>query len=60
MEITEVQQKIIHSLSLQPNCEIRFLKGRIKFEGINSFGQTVTNKCGMFDSMICIFRPDKQ
>ena len=51
--------QIFHEIIL-PNCEIRFIKGRIKFEGINSFGELVTNKCGMFDSMICIFRPKKQ
>ena len=48
--------KIFHEIIL-PNCEIRFIKGRVKFEGINSFGQSVTNKCGMHDSMIVIFRP---
>lgn len=48
--------KIFHEI-IYPNCEIRFLKGRIKFEGINSFGESVCNKCGMFDSMVCIFRP---
>ena len=50
--------KIFHEIIL-PNCEIRFIKGRVKFEGINSFGELVTNKCGMHDSMIVIFRPDK-
>ena len=34
---------------------IRFLRGRVKFEGINTFGDHVTNKCGMHDSMIVIF-----
>ena len=48
--------KIFHEI-IYPNCEIRFLKGRVKFEGINSFGESVCNKCGMFDSMVCIFRP---
>lgn len=48
--------KIFYEIIL-PNCEIRFLRGRVKFEGINSFGEVVTNKCGMFDGMICIFRP---
>ena len=47
--------KLFHE-TIQPNAkEIRFLKGRIKFEGINTFGERVTNKCGMFDSMLCIF-----
>ena len=48
--------KIFHEI-IYPNCEIRFLKGRVKFEGINSFGEPVCNKCGMFDSMVCIFKP---
>ena len=51
--------KIFHEIIL-PNCEIRFLKGRVKFEGINSFGEMVTNKCGMHDSMIVIFRSKLQ
>jgi len=34
---------------------IRFLRGRVKFEGINTFGKRVTNKCDMHDSMIVIF-----
>lgn len=34
---------------------IRFLRGRVKFEGINTFGELVSNKCGMHDSMIVIF-----
>lgn len=49
--------KIFHEI-IYPNCEIRFLKGRVKFEGINSYGEVVTNKSGMFDSMICIFKPE--
>ena len=41
---------------IKPNAkEIRFLKGRVKFQGINSFGDLVTNKCGMHDSMIVVF-----
>lgn len=36
-------------------AEIRFLKGRVKFEGVNTKGETVNNKCGMHDSMIVIF-----
>jgi len=47
--------KIFHEIVL-PNCEIRFLRGRVKFEGINTFGEQVKNKCGMHDSMVCIFR----
>jgi len=49
--------KIFHEV-IYPNAEIRFLKGRVKFEGINTFGKPVNNKCGMHDSMIVIFRGD--
>lgn len=47
--------KIFHEL-IYKKAEIRFLKGRVKFEGINTFGQKVSNKCGMHDSMIVIYR----
>ena len=46
--------KIFHEV-IYPNAEIRFLKGRVKFIGINTFGEKVSNKCGMFDNMIVIF-----
>lgn len=40
---------------IQPNAkEIRFVKGRIKFLGINTKGEYVTNKAPMHDSMIVI------
>ena len=42
---------------IKPNAkEIRFLKGRVKFIGINTFGEKVTNKCGMHDSMIVVLK----
>ena len=47
--------KIFHEI-IYPNAEIRFLKGRVKFEGVNTKGEYVTNKCGQHDSMIVIFR----
>lgn len=41
---------------ITPNAkEIRFVKGRIKFSGINTKGQFVSNKPPMHDSMIVIF-----
>lgn len=46
--------KIFHEYIL-PYAEIRFIKGRIKFEGINTKGELVNNKCGMHDSMIIIY-----
>jgi len=35
--------------------EIRFIRGRVKFVGVNTFGDRVDNKCGMHDSMIVVF-----
>jgi site-specific DNA-methyltransferase (adenine-specific) len=47
--------KLFHD-HIQPNAkEIRFVKGRIKFLGINTKGEYVTNKAPMHDSMIVIF-----
>ena len=41
---------------IQPNAsEIRFLKGRVRFIGVNTFGEKVSNKAGMHDSLIVIF-----
>ena len=51
--------KIFHEV-IYPFAEIRFIKRRIKFEGINTKGELVSNKCGMHDSMIVIFRPKKE
>ena len=40
---------------IQPNAkEIRFLRGRVKFLGINTKGEYVTNKPPMHDSMIVV------
>lgn len=50
--------KIFHEIIL-PNCEIRFLRGRVKFAGVNTYGEKVINKCGMHDSMLCIFKDKK-
>lgn len=39
-----------------PNAKkIRFLRGRVKFIGVNTFGERVDNKVGMHDSMIVVF-----
>ena len=48
--------KIFHDF-IYNHAEIRFIKGRIQFIGINTFGEKVNNKCGMHDSMIVIFKP---
>tara|TARA_R100000808_G_C2127339_1_gene137326 strand:- start:848 stop:1279 length:432 start_codon:yes stop_codon:yes gene_type:complete len=39
-----------------PNAQdIRFIRGRVKFKGINTFGEYTETKDGMHDSMIVIF-----
>jgi site-specific DNA-methyltransferase (adenine-specific) len=48
--------KQFHELIL-PNAEIRFLKGRVAFEGINTKGEYSTKNKGKHDSMIVIFKP---
>ena len=48
--------KLFHDV-IKPNAEeIRFIRGRVKFIGINTFGKRVTTKAGMHDSMIVIFK----
>ena len=46
---------LFHNYILPNAKKIEFIKGRIKFEGINTKGEKVNNKCGMHDSMIVIF-----
>ena len=47
--------KLFHDW-IKPNAkEIRFVRGRIKFLGVNTKGEYVTNKAPMHDSMIVIF-----
>jgi len=50
--------KQFHEIIL-PNCEVRFLKGRIAFSGYNTKGEYVTNKKGKHDSMLVIFKPQE-
>jgi len=47
--------RLFHNHILPNLTEIRFLKKRLRFSGINSKGELVTNKTGMHDSMIVIF-----
>jgi len=44
---------------IQPNAkEIRFVRGRISFEGVNTFGKIVgKGSKPMHDSMIVVFKP---
>ena len=47
--------KIFHD-HIKPNAtEIRFIKGRIAFSGVNTKGEYVTNAKGMHDSMVVVF-----
>jgi site-specific DNA-methyltransferase (adenine-specific) len=47
--------RLFHEV-IQPNAkEIRFIKGRIKFVGVNTKGELVRNKSPMHDSMIVVF-----
>ena len=47
--------KLFHNHILPNMAEIRFLKKRLKFIGVNAKGETVSNKSGMHDSMLVIF-----
>lgn len=47
--------KLFHDKILPNAKDIRFVKGRIKFLGVNTFGEYVTDKSPMHDSMIVIF-----
>ena len=46
---------LFHDFILPNKKEIRFIKKRIKFCGVNTKGEFVTSKAGMHDSMIVIF-----
>lgn len=47
--------KLFHEHILPNASDIRFVKGRIKFLGVNTKGEYVTNKAPMHDSMVVIF-----
>lgn len=42
---------------LYPYGEIRFIRGRVSFIGVNTKGELVSNKKGKHDSMIVILKP---
>lgn len=48
--------EIFHKYILPNTIDIRFIKGRVKFEGVNTKGELVKTKCGMHDSMIVVFK----
>lgn len=47
--------KLFHNHILPNATEIRFVKGRIKFIGVNTKGELVNDKAPMHDSMIVVF-----
>tara|TARA_R100001510_G_scaffold50436_1_gene49451 strand:+ start:237 stop:647 length:411 start_codon:yes stop_codon:yes gene_type:complete len=47
---------LFHDYILPNASDIRFLRGRVKFIGVNTYGKQVSTKCGMHDSMVVIFR----
>lgn len=47
--------KLFHKHILPNADEIRFIEGRLKFEGVNTKGIKVKDRPGMHDSMIVIF-----
>ena len=50
--------KLFHDYILPNAQDIRFVRGRIKFRGVNTFGEYVDNKTPMHDSMIVIFNKE--
>jgi hypothetical protein len=46
--------QLFHKHILPNAKEIRFIEGRIKFCGINTKGEYVTENCGMHDSMVVV------
>tara|TARA_B100001113_G_C21101696_1_gene619039 strand:+ start:1626 stop:2060 length:435 start_codon:yes stop_codon:yes gene_type:complete len=48
--------KLFHEHILPNKKEIRFIKGRVKFIGVNTFGKRVADKDAMHDSMIVILK----
>lgn len=47
--------KLFHEHIMPNKSRIDFVKGRIKFHGVNTFGEHVTTKSPMHDSMLVIF-----
>ncbi len=52
--------KLFHEHILPNKKEIRFIKGRVKFVGYNTFGEKVTDKAGMHDSMIVVLKQNPE
>jgi len=52
--------KLFHEVILEKATDIRFVKGRLKFKGVNTKGVKVSKNTGMHDSMVLVFdyRPE--
>jgi hypothetical protein len=46
---------LFHDFIVPNMTDIEFVRKRIRFEGVNTKGESVSNKCGMHDSMIVVF-----
>lgn len=46
---------LFHDWILPNAMDIRFLRGRVRFAGVNTKGEYVTDKAPMHDSMVVIF-----
>lgn len=46
---------LFHDYILKYSTDIQFIKGRVKFVGVNTKGELVSNKTPMHDSMIVVF-----
>jgi phage N-6-adenine-methyltransferase len=46
---------LFHDYILPNKTDIRFIRGRVKFKGVNTKGEYVENQNGMHDSMLVIF-----
>ena len=51
---------LFHDVILPNATDIRFIKRRIKFIGVNTKGEKVSDKTGQHDSMIVIFKGVEQ
>jgi site-specific DNA-methyltransferase (adenine-specific) len=47
--------KLFHKYVLPNANEIRFIEGRVRFEGVNTKGVKVDDQAGMHDSMVVVF-----
>ena len=47
--------RLFHDHIVPNKTEIRFIRGRLKFSGVNTKGESVSDKAGMHDSMVVVF-----